>query len=162
MNNYLAIKMFCLIKEIESASSKEDKNKYLKNEDKADKDFINAHCNYWGMKVSPWIDDLTEGNEINEIKNNILSNSSKIHSYLYSFDIHSDAYIEIVFDELKKYYINNSIEYDEDEVYQNLLEDISNKNIDLRIFKQDTRKLINILFMIDDIDEECVNLIKSK
>lgn len=162
MNNYLAIKMFCLIKEIESVSSKEDKNKYLKTEDKVDKEIFNVFNNIMNEIMNPWIDDLTNDNEIDEIKDNILTDEYKIHSYLSSFENYADAYLKIVFDELKKYYINNSIEYDEDEVYQNLLEDISNKNIDLRIFKQDTRKLINIIFMVDDIEEECVNLIKNK
>ena len=113
-------------------------------------------------KVSPWIDDLTKGNEVDEIKDNILTDKSKINSYLYSFEIYSDAYLEIVFDELKKYYVNNSIEYDEDEIYQKFLEDISNKNINLKIFNEDTRKLINIIFMIDDIESILVKIIKNK
>ena len=58
-------------------------------------------------------------------------------------------------------YENNSIKYDEDEVYQKFLEDISNKSINLEIFNQDIRKLINIVFMIDDIQEKCVNLMNK-
>ena len=161
MNKNLADEMFDLIKEIESVSSKEDNNEDLKNEDKVDKEFLNAFSNFMDKKVSPWIDDLTKGNEVDEIIDNILTDKSKINSYLYSFEIYSDAYLEIIFDELKKYYVNNSIEYDEDEVYQKFLEDISNKNINLEIFNQDTRKLINIIFMIDDIQEKCVNLMNK-
>ena len=161
MNKNLADEMFDLIKEIESVSSKEDNNEDLKNEDKVDKEFLNAFSNFMDKKVSPWIDDLTKGNEVDEIIDNILTDKSKINSYLYSFEIYSDAYLEIIFDELKKYYVNNSIEYDEDEVYQKFLEDISNKNINLEIFNQDTRKLINIIFMIDDIQEKCINLLNK-
>ena len=162
MNKNLADEMFDLIKEIESVSSKEDNNEDLKNEDKVDKEFLNAFSNFMDKKVSPWIDDLTKGNEVDEIKDNILTDKSKINSYLYSFEIYSDAYLEIIFDELKKYYVNNSIEYDEDEVYQKFLEDISNKSINLEIFNQDTRKLINIIFMIDDIESILVKIIKNK
>ena len=162
MNKNLADEMFDLIKEIESVSSKEDNNEDLKNEDKVDKEFLNAFSNFMDKKVSPWIDDLTKGNEVDEIKDNILTDKSKINSYLYSFEIYSDAYLEIVFDELKKYYVNNSIEYDEDEIYQKFLEDISNKNINLKIFNEDTRKLINIIFMIDDIESILVKIIKNK
>lgn len=161
MNKNLADEMFDLIKEIESVSSKEDNNEDLKNEDKVDKEFLNAFSNFMDKKVSPWIDDLTKGNEVDEIIDNILTDKSKINSYLYSFEIYSDAYLEIIFDELKKYYVNNSIEYDEDEVYQKFLEDISNKSINLEIFNQDIRKLIKIVFMIDDIQEKCVNLLNK-
>ena len=44
---------------------------------------------------------------------------------------------------------------------QKFLEDISNKSINLEIFNQDIRKLINIVFMIDDIQEKCVNLMNK-
>ena len=161
MNKSLADEMFDLIKKIESVSSFDDNGKYLKNENKVDKEFFNAFCNFMDKKVSPWINDLANGNEVDEIRDNILTDKSKIKSYLYSFEIYSDAYLEIVFDELKKYYVNNSIEYDEDEIYQKFLEDISNKNINLKIFDEDTRKLINIICMIDDIEKKCVKLIKE-
>ena len=138
MNKNLADEMFCLINKIESVSSKSVTNEYLKNENKVDPKFMKAFCNFMDKKVSPWIDDLTKGNEVDEIKNNILTDKSKIKSYL-----------------------NNSIEYDEDEVYQKFLEDISNKSINLEIFNQDIRKLINIVFMIDDIQEKCVNLMNK-
>ena len=100
MNNYLAIKMFCLIKEIESVSSKEDKNKYLKTEDKVDKEIFNVFNNTMNEIMNPWIDDLTNDNEIDEIKDNILTDEYKIHSYLSSFENYADAYLKIVFDEL--------------------------------------------------------------
>lgn len=158
MNKNLADEMFCLIKEIDNVSSKDDINEYSKNKNKVDKEFFNAFCDFMDKKVSPWIDDLTKGNEVEEIKNNILTDKSKIESYLYSFEIYSDAYLETAFDELKKYYVNNLIEYDEEEIYQKFLEDISNKNINLKIFNEGTRKLINIVFMIDDIEEKCINL----
>lgn len=161
MNKNLADEMFCLINKIESVSSKNVANEYLKNENKIDPKFMKAFCDFMDKEVSPWIDDLTKGNEVDEIKNNILTDKSKIKSYLYSFDIYSDAYLEIIFDELKKHYENNSIKYDEDEVYQKFLEDISNKSINLEIFNQDIRKLINIVFMIDDIQEKCVNLMNK-
>lgn len=161
MNDILANEMFCLIKEIESISSNDDNSEYLKNEYQINEELINALRELMNKEVNPWIGDLTKGNEVDDIKNNILTDASKINSYLHSFDIYFDDCIEIILDELKKYYVNNSIDYDEDEVYQNLLEDISNKNINLKIFSQDTRKLINIILMINDIEKKCVELMNK-
>lgn len=157
MNDILANEMFCLIKKIESISSNDDNSEYLKNEYQINEELINALRELMNKEVNPWIGDLTKGNEVDDIKNNILTDASKINSYLHSFDIYFDDCIEIILDELKKYYVNNSIDYDEDEVYQNLLEDISNKNINLKIFSQDTRKLINIILMINDIEKNALN-----
>lgn len=157
MNDILANEMFCLIKEIESISSNDDNSEYLKNEYQINEELISALRELMNKEVNPWIGDLTKGNEVDDIKNNILTNASKINSYLHSFDIYFDDCIEIILDELKKYYVNNSIDYDEDEVYQNLLEDISNKNINLKIFSQDTRKLINIILMINDVEKNVLN-----
>lgn len=159
MNNDLAKEIYCLIKEIENVSSNDDNSEYLKNEYQIDEEIIKAISDLMNKKVSPWIYDLTKGNEIDEIRDNILTDSSKINSYLYSFQIYFDDYCEIIFDELKKYYVNNSITYNEDDAYQEFLEDISNKNINLKMFNQDTRKLINIVFMIDDIEGKCVKLV---
>lgn len=161
MNDILANEMFCLIKEIESISSNDDNSEYLKNEYQINEELINALRELMNKEVNPWIGDLTKGNEVYDIKNNILTDASKINSYLHSFDIYFDDCIEIILDELKKYYVNNSIDYDEDEVYLNLLEDISNKNINLKIFSQDTRKLINIILMINDIEKKCVELMNK-
>lgn len=161
MNDILANEMFCLIKKIESISSSDDNSEYLKNEYQINEEIISALRELMNKEVNPWIGDLTKGNEVDDIKNNILTDASKINSYLHSFDIYFDDYVEIILDELKKYYVNNSIDYDDDEVYQNLLEDISNKNINLRIFSQDTRKLINIILMINDIEEKCVELMNK-
>lgn len=161
MNDILANEMFCLIKEIESISSNDDNSEYLKNEYQINEELINALRELMNKEVNPWIGDLTKGNEVYDRKNNILTDASKINSYLHSFDIYFDDCIEIILDELKKYYVNNSIDYDEDEVYLNLLEDISNKNINLKIFSQDTRKLINIILMINDIEKKCVELMNK-
>lgn len=161
MNDILANEMFCLIKKIESISSSDDNSEYLKNEYQINEEIISALRELMNKEVNPWIGNLTKGNEVDDIKNNILTDASKINSYLHSFDIYFDDYVEIILDELKKYYVNNSIDYDDDEVYQNLLEDISNKNINLRIFSQDTRKLINIILMINDIEEKCVELMNK-
>lgn len=161
MNDILANEMFCLIKKIESILSSDDNSEYLKNEYQINEEIISALRELMNKEVNPWIGDLTKGNEVDDIKNNILTDASKINSYLHSFDIYFDDYVEIILDELKKYYVNNSIDYDDDEVYQNLLEDISNKNINLRIFSQDTRKLINIILMINDIEEKCVELMNK-
>lgn len=161
MNDILANEMFCLIKKIESISSSDDNSEYLKNEYQINEEIISALRELMNKEVNPWIGDLTKGNEVDDIKNNILTDASKINSYLHSFDIYFDDYVEIILDELKKYYANNSIDYDDAEVYQNLLEDISNKNINLRIFSQDTRKLINIILMINDIEEKCVELMNK-
>lgn len=102
MNDILANEMFCLIKEIESISSNDDNSEYLKNEYQINEELISALRELMNKEVNPWIGDLTKGNEVDDIKNNILTNASKINSYLHSFDIYFDDCIEIILDELKK------------------------------------------------------------
>lgn len=160
MNDNLNNEIFCLIREIESVSSNNN-SEYLKNESQIDEKIMNEVYNFMDKKVSPWIFDLTEGNEIGEIKNNILTDVSKIHSYLYSFEIYFDNYFEIVFDELKKYYIDNSIQYNEDQLREQILDDIQDKKINLKIFSKDTKKLINILFLINIVEDKLSKLLKS-